>query len=362
MSDLQLSLLIIGVVVVGAVCLYNWLQERGLRRRLQQAFGDAPDDVLLKAEAEAVPVDGRLEPQLVPAEPARGERARGIARTAAAVPAVAAPDFDELLDYMAEIDADAPIADAVIGELTSKIASCGKPTRIAGFDPHRGAWEEVVRGAAGRSTKLRLALQLVNRSGPVNPAQLAAFCDAVRQCAERIPAPASCQDATAALKVARDIDAICADFDVAVGVNIIAREGHSFPGTRIRALAEAAGFKLEPDGVFHYRSEHRQTLFTLDNHEPAPFLPESIKGLTTNGITLLLDVPRVADGIGALERMLEIASGLAAALGGSLVDDNRATLSEAGIVRIKEQVRSIHAAMAARGMAAGGARALRLFS
>jgi hypothetical protein len=363
MSDLQLSLLVIGVVVVGAVGLYNWLQERGLRRRLQKAFGDAPDDVLLKAEAGPVRVEGRLEPQLARAEsPARGELARGEGRTAAAAPAAAAPDFDEFLDYVAEIDADAPIADAVIGELTSKIASCGKPTRITGFDPHRGVWEEVVRGAAGRNTKLRLALQLVNRSGPINAAQLAAFCDAIRQCAERIPAPASCQDATAALKVARDIDAICADFDVAVGVNIIAREGRSFPGTRIRALAEAAGFKLEPDGVFHYRNEHRQTLFTLDNHEPAPFLPESIKGLTTNGITLLLDVPRVADGIGALERMLQIASALTASLGGSLVDDNRATLSEAGIVRIKEQVRSIHAAMAARGMAAGGARALRLFS
>jgi len=44
------------------------------------------------------------------------------------------------------------------------------------------------------------------------------------------------------------------------------------------------------------------------------------------------------------------------------VDDNRAALSEAGTARIKEQLRSIHAAMAKRGVPAGGARALRLFS
>ena len=31
-----------------------------------------------------------------------------------------------------------------------------------------------------------------------------------------------------------------------------------------------------------------RTLFTLDNHEPAPFLPEQIKHLSTAGITLLL--------------------------------------------------------------------------
>jgi FtsZ-interacting cell division protein ZipA len=164
------------------------------------------------------------------------------------------------------------------------------------------------------------------------------------------------------LKRARALDAFCADADVAVGFNIIAPEGAAFQGTRIRAAAEAAGFKLEPDGVFHYRNEQRQTLFTLDNHEPAPFLPESIKGLTTRGVTLLLDVPRVANGAGVLDRMLEVAGAVAHTLGGRLVDNNRAPLTEAGIARIKEQLRSIHAAMEQRGIPAGGARALQLFS
>jgi FtsZ-interacting cell division protein ZipA len=191
---------------------------------------------------------------------------------------------------------------------------------------------------------------------------LATFCDAVKSCADKIPAPATCPDMQSALKQAREIDAFCADVDVAVGFNVVAAEGSSFPGTRIRAAAEATGFKLEPDGVFHYRNEQRQTLFTLDNHEPAPFLPESIKGLTTRGVTLLMDVPRVASGAVVMDRMLEVAHSLAAALGGSLVDDNRAALSETGIARIKEQVRTIHAKMDLRGIPAGGPRALRLFS
>jgi hypothetical protein len=244
----------------------------------------------------------------------------------------------------------------------SKIASCGKPVHVAGLDPRNDAWEDVVRGKGGRYARLRLALQLVNRAGVVNPAQLATFCDAVRAGADKIPAPVACPDSHAALKNARDLDAFCADVDVAVGVNVIAPSGAIFPGTAIRAAAEAAGFKLEPDGVFHFRNDRRQTLFTLDNHEPAPFLPESIKGLTTSGITLLLDVPRVADGAAVLDRMIEIANRLTAALGGRLVDDNRTVLSEAGIARIKDQVRSIHAAMAGRAIPAGSARALRLFS
>ena len=354
MSDLQWSLLVIGAVVIGAVCLYNWLQERSLHRRLQQAFGAAHEDVLLKPRAGTTAPESRLEPQLAPADAG-----------AAAVEPAAAPattGFDAVIDYVAEINGATPAVDGLIAELASKIASCGKPARITGFDSRSGAWEELARGAGGRYTRLRLGLQLVNRAGAVNPAQLATFCDAVRQCADRMRAEAMCPDTQAALKAARDIDAFCASVDVAIGVNVIAQEGGSFAGTRIRALAEAAGFKLGPEGVFHFRDEHRHTLFTLDNHEPAPFLPESIKSIATRGVTLLLDVPRVAHGSAALDRMFGVAAGLAAGLGGRVVDDNRAPLTDAGAARIQEQLRTIHAAMTRHGVEPGGARALRLFS
>lgn len=361
MSDLQASLLVIGAVVVGAVYLYNRLQERSYRRHMQQAFDAGHDDVLLKAGIESALADGRLEPQLVPQEaPVEDD-----GRPGAAPPGPdtdSASGLDALLDCVAEIDADGPIADAVISELTSRVASCGKPVQISGLDVQSGTWEDAVRGRGGRFRGLRVALQLVNRSGAVNSAQLAAFFDAVRSCAEKIAAPAACPDTQATLKRAHELDAFCADADVAVGFNIVAPEGTTFQGTRIRAAAEAAGFKLEPDGVFHYRNEQRQTVFTLDNHEPAPFLPESIKGLTTRGVTVLLDVPRVANGAGILDQMLGVAGNVAASLGGSLVDDNRAPLTEPGIARIKGQVRSIHAAMDLHGIPAGGARALRLFS
>lgn len=356
MSDLQLSLLVIGAVVVGAVYLYNWLQERQLRRRMQQAFGGAHDDVLLKAGVESALTDGRLEPQIVPPDTGR--------ELAAEDAAAAGPvdGFDPVLDFVAEIDADAPIPDAVIGELASKTTTLGKPVRISGFDPQTGAWSEEARGEGGRCTRLRVALQLVNRSGAVNSARLAAFCDAVKSCADRIPAAAACPDAPSALKRAHELDEFCAGVDVAVGVNVVAEGGGMFSGAKIRELAQAAGFRLESDGVFHYPDEHHRTLFTLDNHEPAPFLPERIRSLSTKGLTLLLDVPRAAAGGEVLDRMIGIANDFATTLGGRLVDDNRAVLSETGISRIREQVRTIHAKMTAHGIPAGSPRALRLFS
>jgi hypothetical protein len=356
-SELQLSLLIIGAMVIGAVYAYNVLQERRLRQRLEQAFGEAPEDVLLRQEGSAA----RVEPQLgaTPARPQQRETGPPPERgDSARAPAA----FDPELDYVAEIDGSAPLAEASVDALLAKIAECGKPTRVLGLLANDGAWEELGRHAAGRYTGLKVALQLVTREGSVGAGELAVFCDAVRHCAERGGGRAACPDAQAALQVARELDAFCSGVDVAIGINVIAVEGATFAGNDIRTVAEAAGLKLGADGVFHYRDEGRRTLFTLDNHEPAPFLPEQIKGMRTRGVTLMLDVPQVAQGTDALDRMLEVARALAAGLAGTLVDDNRSPLSAAGIEHIRGQLRSIHAALAARGMPAGSERALRLFS
>ena len=49
-------------------------------------------------------------------------------------------------------------------------------------------------------------------------------------------------------------------------------------------------------------------------------------------------------------------------LAGTLVDDNRVPLNDRSVLAIRQQLKSIHAKMEARGMPAGSERALRLFS
>lgn len=368
MSDLQISLLAIGALVVGGVFLYNWIQERRFRRRFSEAFGERPEDVLLEEEPAAPSPELRHEPQLDPVAeipehtPGVGE-VPGAAVNARQVRAAApGAEFDPVLDCIAEISADRAIPDTVISELVSKVAACGRPARAAGLDPRTGAWETLDRGIGARYTSVKFALQMVNRSGQASTTQLAMFCDAISSAADKAGGRASLPDVQALQQGARDLDAFCSTVDVAIGVNIVAAEGSVFSGTKIRALAESAGFKLEPDGVFHFRDEQRQTLFTLDNHEPAPFLPEQIKTLATSGITVLLDVPRVADGLDVLDRMVDIARALASSLGGRLVDDNRVELSDAGIARIGQQLSMIRSTMERTGIPAGSPRALRLFS
>jgi len=374
MSDLQTSLLIIGGIVIAGVYAFNWLQERRLRRRLEEAIGGTREDALMQEPATGSR-EGRVEPQLQ-VLPEEGDAAVAPAAVAVddepqpapapgttpAAVAEAASGLDTELDFVAEIKANAPMPEAVVAELLSKAAACGKPCQAIGLNERSGAWEELGHAGGHRYLHIQLALQLVNRSGALTAPQIAAFCDAVRSCAAKIDAQVSRADADAALEQARELDAFCAEVDVAIGVNVVAPPNQTFAGSRIRGLAEAAGFRLEPDGVFRFRDAGRRTLFTLDNHEPAPFIPEQIKNVTTGGVTLLLDVPRVAEGARALQRMLEVGALLARGLGGQLVDDNRVALNEQAIASIRQQLDVIAGRMAARGIEAGGERALRLFS
>jgi FtsZ-interacting cell division protein ZipA len=374
MSDLQASLLIIGAVVVGGVTAFNWFQQWRLRRRLEQDSGGKHEDVL-RVQAAAEP-SRRVEPQLDSGrsaqpheEPTRAPEPQAARASPLNAPNATViqnlpevPEFDSRVDYIAAIDAVEPISAAGLAELHTKAAAGGRRFRVAGFNPEMNAWEEASRLSGGRYAHIRVAVQLVSRKGVIEASALNAICDAVRACATKFSALAHCPDIDAALERAQELDAYCAEVDVAIGVNVVPAAGASFAGTRIRALAESAGFSLELDGLFHYRDKDRQTLFTLDNQDPAPFVPEQMKHLNTSGITLVLDVPRVADGNAALDLMLRTGAQLANGLGGTLVDDNRVALSDNGVRVIQQQLQSIHGKMEARGMAPGSERTLRLFS
>jgi FtsZ-interacting cell division protein ZipA len=103
-------------------------------------------------------------------------------------------------------------------------------------------------------------------------------------------------------------------------------------------------------------------LFTVANLGAERLEAESIKSLATHGLTLSMDVPRVSDGAVAFDRMLAVARQLAAALGGVLVDAQRAPLSDAMIDAIRAKTAELQQRMRDGGIAPGSTRALRLFS
>ena len=115
-------------------------------------------------------------------------------------------------------------------------------------------------------------------------------------------------------------------------------------------------------GAYRLLDAQGRPLFSVERQGGGALDPDQLKTTAITGVTLLLDVPRVAQGLKIFDQMVDTSKQLSTALGGSLVDDNRAPVTEAGLDQIRDQLRRIYAAMDARGIPAGSSTALRLFS
>lgn len=393
MSELQISLLAIGFVVVAGVYGFNRFQESRYRRRAERAFPAARDDVLLKENTEnSLPdamlrEESRIEPvvsledepdtleddlpaatanslveEAVP-EPAAVSEAPEQEQIEPAVlkqPGGVAPD--DSIDYVVRVHPGDPVSSAAVLIETQRQDGLGKRVRWLGINPATGGWEEIGQGSAAQYRELAAAMQLADRAGPVSEQGLLAFCESVQLVAGELTAVPEFPDRQPALAQAAALDQFGADVDVLIGVNVISQNGEVFTATKVRALAEAAGMKLQADGTFHCFSDEGADLYSLGNLDPTPFSPDNIRQLSTNGITFLFDVPKVADGVRVFGQMLLVAKQMASTLGGVAVDDNRRPLSEAGIAKIKQQLADIYARMEEQGIKSGSDCALRLFS
>ena len=203
MSDLQVSLLVIGVIVVGGVIAFNWFQQWRLRQRLEHATGDTLEDRL--REEPLLSPSVRVEPQLhVRDTRAAADLPSADTPSVSGLPAI--PGFDSALDYIAGIDSAEPISAAGLAELHTRAAASGTRFRVAGYNADLGEWQEAGRLSGGRYAHLRVAVQLVNRKGIAGQAALEKICEAVRECAARFSAAAHCPDLEAVLHGHRDAE------------------------------------------------------------------------------------------------------------------------------------------------------------
>lgn len=266
--------------------------------------------------------------------------------------------LDPATEYIARLKFVAPTM-INFGPLLITLRRIGKPVRAFG---HRadGAWEVLSSHPRSAFDQVEFGLQLADRSGALSQDQLDAFTRALYEFAADDGGAVSCPDKQEALALARDLDLFCMDVDVLIGLNVVSADSRPFTSEAMHGLALEARLGLEPDGSFHARDAFNHTLFTLANQGEDPF-PRDGRGLTTHGVTLLFDVPRVADGLAVFDRMTQLGFDLAGRLEGRLVDDNGRIVSEESLNRDRARLLAFYQRMEARGIPAGGERALRLF-
>jgi hypothetical protein len=240
-------------------------------------------------------------------------------------------------------------------------APVGKPVRWLGRRSAGLPWQPV-EGSTGPWQEVAACLLLADRAGPATRDEISGFLDVVAEAGSALPAQVALPDAGAEAARAEELDRFCADLDVQIGLTILKGELGQIAGTRLRGVAEAAGFRLSASGHFEYFQEDTgAVLCTLQNYRQEPFTIESLRMTSTPGFVLLIDVPRVADPVRAFDQVRLTAKRLAQTLEAVLVDDNRRPLDDAALGAIRAQVQTTAAALREAHIDPGGPRALRLF-
>jgi len=370
MNPLFLGLLVAGVVLVIAVLAYNWMQERRVRRHIASAF-TRPGAEREGAEPSLHP--GRVEPgmpQSAAVEYAAAAQEDDLPDDAE-VPeenlpqplSVAhgtrdgiAPDPD--IECVVQLHAPEPATREALGGARSRQQT--KPVRWLGRGGEGLPWQEV-DATAGPWPEIAACLLLANRSGAATRTDIEGFLHAVADAAATLHCPCALPDVADEAARAEALDRFCADLDVQIGLTILKAELGQIAGTRLRGVAEASGFRHDPAGQFEYVDEVGNVLWRLQNYRQEPFTVDNLRVLTTPGIVLLIDVPRVADPVRVFDQMRLIAKRLAQTLEGVLVDDNRRPLDDAALSAIRDQVQATASALRAAHIEPGGTRAARLF-
>ncbi|PKO42133.1 MAG: cell division protein FtsZ [Betaproteobacteria bacterium HGW-Betaproteobacteria-4] len=329
--------------------------------RVEPVFVD-PHPTMPSDDMVAAPADEPTPEAPVFASPA--EVAPEPADDAPELPAIELPA--ELLDPRLEFIVAMELVEAVsamdiIHSQRPALVRLSKPVHWVGYNERSREWERLAADSELKVRRLRVGLQLVNRLGPLAEGDINTFITAMNALADELMAVAD-MPSSRVLEQAAEIDQFCAAVDLEIGLNLVSR-GSAFSGTKIRALAEAAGMVLGMSGVFTRYDDSGRVLFSLQNYENAPFTAESLRTMTTHGLTFLLDVPRVDHGERTFMQMTEIAKRFAETLNGALVDDNRQPLSDSQLDHIRREfIGKPQATMASFSLTAGSPQALRLFS
>ncbi len=347
LSDLQFALAVIGVLILFLVATIN-IKHAYARKKARQQAEHSSDDRFAR-------------------EPSFGQ---GLSEMDASVRSE--PSFDESLyhsqsasekfaidpriDCVITLRFDEAISGAeILEELDTWVdlgSQSGARWICEGLNADVDAaesWEELNSDAT--YSELQLAIQLASRRGPISVLDLSDFCSRAQALAETLGSQIDMPSVSTMLDSAKELDAMAADSDIQLSINILFDE--PCPWGNFDALMRQRGFKLARNGRQYEYYSNGVPMFSSADLDP---------NKTVTQLTLLLDVPLVAQDDRAFERMLAEGVEIAQVAHGRLVDDNGINLSEAAVVSIRQHLDVLYANLEKSGVPSGSSTASRLFS
>ncbi|MFZ4379285.1 MAG: cell division protein ZipA C-terminal FtsZ-binding domain-containing protein [Polynucleobacter sp.] len=347
LSDLQFALAVIGVVILISVAILNIKHTYARKKAREQ--GDFSGDNRFSREPSFGQGFAEADSSQR-SEPNSGE----VLSQAISTPEKFA--IDPRIDCVITLRFDEPISGAEILEEIDTWTDLGAQANVrwmceglnADIDAAE-AWEALVPDAT--YSDLQLAIQLASRRGAIGVLELSDFCSRAQALAETLGSQIDMPSVTTMLDSAKELDVMAAESDIQLSINVLLDE--PCPWGNFDALMRQRGFKLARNGRQYEYYSNGASIFNSAELDPN-------KSVTQ--LTLLLEVPLVAQDERAFERMLGEGVEIAQAAHGRLVDDNGINLSEAAVISIRQHLDMLYTNLEKSGISSGSSTASRLFS
>lgn len=408
MSNLQISLAIVGGLVLAGVVAYNaWVTRRNTPRTAREPEPDpVPVDTLPQAddgaplpeslrraeaamprpaldpEARIEPTFGaelagepseRIEPSLdgdapvtvVPAEASDAPRTPPVVPITlnTMVPTLEKrPGLDALIDVIAPLALDGLVSgEAVIAALPATRRVGSKPFAVEGLNDSTGEWESPRPGQ--RYKALQAGVQLANRMGPLNEIEFSEFVMKAQAFADTVGAAPDFPDMLAEVARARELDVFASGHDAQLGFTLRARRIAWSPGY-VAQQAARVGFvagALPGRMVLPVSQPGQAPLLSL-SYDTQAAMADDPEQSALREVALSLEVTHVPCSEQPFVRLRQAAAALAEAMDGVVTDDAGRALSNEALDAIGADLDNLYEALDGRDLSAGSPQARRLFS
>gem|GEM_PF-805217 len=278
-------------------------------------------------------------------------RAARVSSEALAIPSAPLhPDWleDPLLDCSLEIRCARAVdgvsvidAAAILGHARWKL-----PVHFVVWDGRHQQW--VLPDRFGYYTDALASIQMADRHGPIDEAEVARFVQVVRQVATTLDADVDAPDTARLVAQAQELDRLCARFDIKIGLTVESG-GAAWTGPQLRNAAQQAGFTATGAQRWVCNDEQGDPLYVLQAD------PSMMR------LSLEFDIAVAPAAARGLTQMTRSAGALAQALGGRVVDDNGEPIDPQSMAAIEQQLLRVYDEMRQAGIEPGSVRARRLY-
>lgn len=360
MSTLQISLAIIGGIVLALVIAYNtWTSRRNTPRQAQPEVHDTEIMSVSDGEAPERQEPGFDAPLAASGDPAHGERTE---------PGVSLPQpekkpgLDPLIDVMAPVTPEQAVSgDAALAAMPPTRRVGSKPFAVEGLNDATQQWETPAPGQ--RYSQFQAGVQLANRTGALNDIEYSEFVVKAQAFADAVNGTAEFPEMREEVARARELDQFASDHDAQLSFTLRAVNAAWSPGY-VQQHAARLGFvpgAIPGRMVLPAASSGLPPVLGLAFDTQAALADDPDQSAIRE-VSLSLDVPLVHRSERPFARLRESADALAQAMDGVVTDDNGRVLQPEPMDGIGADLEKLYDTLDSRELSAGSALARRLFS